>query len=70
MSKIVVTKKNNKIITCRYEGFDLERISVSDEGKHSLLGNIYVGKVKNIVKNIIYLGLTKRIEFLDADKNT
>lgn len=55
MERIVVTKitTNNasKIITARFSDFKLNRITVADESK-SILDNIYVGKVKNIVKNI------------------
>ena len=52
MNRIIVTKKDDKIITCKYDDFKLNRISVADENKESILDNIYVAKVKNIVKNI------------------
>lgn len=52
MNRIIVTKKDDKIITCKYDDFTLNRISVADEKEESILENIYVAKVKNIVKNI------------------
>ena len=52
MNRIIVTKKDDKIITCTYDDFTLNRISVADENEESILENIYVAKVKNIVKNI------------------
>ena len=52
MSKIIVTRIKNRIITTRFDGFNLERISIADTDKESIIGNIYIAKVKNIVKNI------------------
>ena len=52
MGKIIVTNIENKIFSCVYDDFKLNRISVSDADKESILDRIYVGKVKNIVKNI------------------
>lgn len=86
MEKIVVSKVSynniNKIVTARFNDFKLNRITVSDENK-SILDNIYVAKVKNIVKNInaafveiengiiCYLELNKMINpvFLNQKKN-
>lgn len=51
-NKLIITKHNNKIISSLFEENDLVQINVEDENKESILGNIYVGKVKNIVKNI------------------
>jgi ribonuclease G len=86
MNRIVVTKVVNndayKIITTKFNDFQLNRITVAD-GSRSILDNIYVGKVKNVVKNInaafieiengilCYLELTKMFNpiFLNQKKN-
>ncbi|MBE5935657.1 MAG: ribonuclease E/G [Lachnospiraceae bacterium] len=52
MSKIIVSKIKDRIFTCLFEDFTLKRINVSEENKHNILDNIYIGKVKNIVNNI------------------
>ena len=86
MNRIVVTKVVNndayKIITTKFNDFQLNRITVADESR-SILDNIYVGKVKNVIKNInaafieiengilCYLELTKMFNpiFLNQKKN-
>ena len=50
--KLIITKLNQKIISSLFDENDLVQINVEKEEENSLLGNIYVGKVKNIVKNI------------------
>lgn len=50
--KLIITKHENQIITSLFHDFELLQVNIEEEDAHSLLGNIYVGKVKNIVKNI------------------
>lgn len=51
-NKLVITKKNNVIISAFFEGKDMVQISLNAAEEEGILGNIYIGKVKNIVKNI------------------
>ncbi|WP_167956597.1 ribonuclease E/G [Anaerosporobacter faecicola] len=51
-SKLVITTKENRIITSLLENDTYVQLRVDAKDSNSLLGNIYVGKVKNIVKNI------------------
>lgn len=50
--KLIITKGNHNIISSLYHDKEMIGVNVDQEGRESLLGNIYVGKVKNIVKNI------------------
>jgi len=51
MSELVITNYTNSTICAVYENKDMAEVSVFGK-KESLLGNIYVGRVDNIVKNI------------------
>ncbi len=51
-NKLVITKKDNVIISASFEGKDMVQVSLNTSKEESILGNIYLGKVKNIVKNI------------------
>ncbi len=51
-NKLVITKKDNMIISASFEGRDMVQVSVNTSEEDGILGNIYLGKVKNIVKNI------------------
>ena len=51
-NKLIITRNNNQIFSSYFEKDELVQINVEDEEKESILGNIYLGKVKNIVKNI------------------
>ncbi|MDF2539131.1 MAG: hypothetical protein K0S76_2152 [Herbinix sp.] len=51
-NKLVITKKENKIISAFFEGKELVQVSLNSTEENSILGNIYLGKVKNIIKNI------------------
>ena len=51
-NKLIITRKNKQIFSSYFEQDELVQINVEDEEKESILGNIYLGKVKNIVKNI------------------
>ena len=50
--KLIITRLRDKIISSLFDDNELLQINVENENESSLLGNIYVGKVKNIVKNI------------------
>lgn len=52
MSKRIITKWNGAVLTMVQENGKTIQINLEPIEKRSLLGNIYVGKVKNIVKNI------------------
>lgn len=51
-NKLVIVKKDKHIISSFFESMDLVQVSIDQDENHSILGNIYLGKVKNIVKNI------------------
>ena len=52
-NKCVIVKYDDKILSLLYRGNRLVQIKAEEENaKNSILGNIYVAKVKNIVKNI------------------
>lgn len=51
-NKLIITKQDNRIISSIYEGNEMVQVNIDYAGKKSILGNIYIGKVKNIVKNI------------------
>ena len=51
MNKLLITRVDGRILTVLTE--DSRAIQMEyEEEEASLLGNIYIGKVKNIVKNI------------------
>lgn len=51
--KLIITKYQNKIVTMLLENSEVVELHVSDyEQKSVELGNIYIGRVKNIVQNI------------------
>jgi ribonuclease G len=55
MSKIVITRipnLSNFIVTAQFDNDKLVQLDCDDTSKKSLLNNIYVGKVKNVVTNI------------------
>jgi ribonuclease G len=55
MNKLVVTKipvMEKFIITAQFENDKLVQLDCDDTSSKSILGNVYVGKVKNIVPNI------------------
>lgn len=51
-NKLIITKQDNKIISAFFEGRDMVQVSLNATEDSSILGNIYLGKIKNIVKNI------------------
>ncbi|MEG1145506.1 MAG: ribonuclease E/G [Clostridium sp.] len=52
MSKLVITRWENKILTALLVNGKCRMLQLEQEEEKRLLGNIYVGKVKNVVKNI------------------
>lgn len=51
-NKLVITKKDNVIISAFFEGKEMVQVSLNASEESGILGNIYHGKVKNIIKNI------------------
>ncbi|MSS63999.1 ribonuclease E/G [Velocimicrobium porci] len=51
-NRFVITKKGNQILSAYMEKDELIQVSLEDTAHESILSNIYLGKVKNIVKNI------------------
>lgn len=50
MNKMVITRWNERLLTALFDEKTALEIGVEEE--RSILGNIYIGKVKNIVKNL------------------
>lgn len=50
--RLLITRRNEQILSSLFEEQKLIQVNVEDAEKQTMLGNIYVGKVKNIVKNI------------------
>ncbi len=51
-SKLITIRQNDRIISAICEGNEMVQVSVDSAEEDSILGNIYLGKVKNIIKNI------------------
>lgn len=51
-NKLIITKLEDKIVSTLYEEQDMVQVNVENATQRRILGNIYIGKVKNIVKNI------------------
>jgi ribonuclease, Rne/Rng family len=51
-NKLIITKQEHKIISAFFEGKDMVQVSLNASEDSAILGNIYLGKVKNIIKNI------------------
>ena len=50
--KILIFKRNNQLLTALLSDKKLVEVHVNEETSQSLVGNIYIGRVQNIVKNI------------------
>lgn len=50
--KIIITRKENRLYMLHLRDDKLLQIRITPEEKENILGNIYIGKIKNIVKNI------------------
>lgn len=51
-NKLVIVKQEKRILSAYFQEKDMVQVTVEPENNSSILGNIYLGKVKNIVKNI------------------
>ena len=51
-SRILVTKKDDRILTIKIEDDKIVSIQAESAESSGILGNVYVGKVRNVVKNI------------------
>lgn len=51
-NKLVITKQDQRIVSAFFEGRDMVQVSLNASEEPGILGNIYLGKVKNIIKNI------------------
>ncbi|HCA70594.1 MAG TPA: ribonuclease E/G, partial [Lachnospiraceae bacterium] len=51
-NKLVIVRQENKIVSAFFEEMNLVQVSLNNFEDTGILGNIYLGKVKNIVKNI------------------
>lgn len=51
-NQLLITKKDGAVLSVRVEDGKVAQIQAQPEDASSLLGDIYVGKVRNIVKNI------------------
>ena len=54
MQQLVITRQEDKIVSSLFEQQELIQVHVEQGAMRTILGNVYVGKVKNIVKNIRY----------------
>lgn len=52
MSKLIITRWNHQILTALMVNGKCRSLRLEPENEDGILGNIYVGKVKNVVKNI------------------
>lgn len=52
MNKLIITRWNGSVITLLQSGKETVSVNIEPEGNQSVLGNIYIGKVNHIVKNI------------------
>ena len=52
MSNLVITKYKSQIVSAVYENGKMAEFSLEDGKSSSVIGNIYVGMVESIVKNI------------------
>ncbi len=52
MKQLVILKLNDKLISSFLENDELTEVFIDHVNKPSVLGNIYLGKVKNVIQNI------------------
>lgn len=52
MNRLVITRYNMAIVSALFEEMDMVQVSINAPDDEGILGNIYLGKVKNIVRNI------------------
>lgn len=52
MNKFIITRWEGRVLTALVSDEGVFQLGLEDNGESSLLHNIYIGKVKNVVKNI------------------
>ena len=52
-NRLVITKLNDRIVSAFFNDMEMVQVSIDKHKESGMLGNIYLGKVKNIVRNII-----------------
>jgi ribonuclease G len=52
LNKLIITRWNGSVITLFQSGKETVQVDIEPEENQSVLGNIYIGKVNHIVKNI------------------
>ena len=52
MNKFIITRWEGRVLTALINEEGVFQLGLEDDGEKSLLNNIYIGKVKNVVKNI------------------
>lgn len=52
MNKFIITRWEGRVLTALITEEGVFQLGLEDDGEKSLLNNIYIGKVKNVVKNI------------------
>ncbi|WP_313074387.1 ribonuclease E/G [Lacrimispora sp.] len=52
MSKLIITRWNGGIVTLLHSGKEVIQINIEPEQQGFVIGNVYIGKVNKIVKNI------------------
>ncbi len=50
--KLIITRQNERIVTALFENGRAVELGCYNENVPSLLGNIYIGRVKNVTRNI------------------
>lgn len=51
-NKVLIFQRNEQLLTALMDDKNLVEVHVNDQESKSLIGNIYIGRVQNIVKNI------------------
>lgn len=73
-NKLIITKEEEYIISSMFQARDMVEVDIYPTNEdESILGNIYVGKVKNIIKNInaAFVEITDgKMCYLSLSKNT
>lgn len=72
MNKLIITGYNNKIITAVFNDKRMTDVLAEDRSNSSYVGNIYVGRVENVVPNInaAFVEFTKGVKgYLSLNEN-
>lgn len=52
MSKLIISRMNDRIVTALSDGGDILQINFDSDTDQPMVGDIYLGRVQNVVKNI------------------